>query len=430
MVAAPDMDYLTLDYLAEVSLSIMALQQHRDPAAGYARDFVGTVKSLAPFWRDGQKTRIVTNAGGLNPRACAEAVAEVLRAEGCTGMKVGLVTGDDVLPIIADSQDAEKDVFTNWETMHPISTVEDRLVTANAYIGADGPAKALADGADIVVTGRVADPSLAVAACVHHYGWDWHDYDRIAGATIAGHIIECGSQACGGISTHWLELPDLVHMGFPVVEVSEDGSCVVTKPDSMGGRVNVPIVKEQLLYELGDPARYLSPDATVSFLSLNVEEIAPNRVRITGAKGSPPPPTYKVSATYRDGFWAQGTVTLFGRNVIAKGKKAGAIILERLKEAGYTYARSNVECVGANHVVKGALPEPGLLETILRVSVADPNKDAVERFAKELSPLACGGPQGTTGYSGGRPRVTPVFGYWPCLVERERVHLSVDVIEV
>ncbi len=289
MAAAPEMDYLTLDYLAEVSLSIMALQRHRDPNAGFARDFVQTVRSLTPFWKNGSKTKIVTNAGGLNPRGCAEALAQVLRDEGCGGMKIGVVTGDDVLPIIRETTGDQKKTFDNWDTMLPISSVEDQLVTANAYIGAAGPARALAEGADIVVTGRVADPSLAVAPCLHHFGWRANDYDRIAGGTVAGHLIECGAQACGGISTHWLELPDLAHIGFPIVELSDDGSCVVTKPDSMGGRVNEPIVKEQLLYELGDPGRYLSPDATVSFLTLKVEEIAPNRVRVSGATGSAPP---------------------------------------------------------------------------------------------------------------------------------------------
>ena len=427
---APDLDYLTLDYLAEVSLSIMAIQQQRTPDAGYARDVVEVVRSIAPLWKDGLKTKLVTNAGGLDPRACARACAQVLRDAGCGHMKIGVVTGDDVLPLIRDTFGEETKVFTNLDTMLPISTVLDKLVTANAYTGSQGVVEALAQGADIVLTGRLADPCMAVGPCIHEFGWPLDSHDRIAGATVAGHLIECGSQACGGISTHWLEMPDLAGMAFPIVEVSEDGSCVVTIPEGAGGEVNVRTVKEQLLYELGDPGNYLSPDVRVSFLDLRVEPVGPNRVRVSGAKGFPAPRTLKVSATYRDGYWATGQLTIFGRDAIAKARKCGEIILERLKKAGYEYARTNIECLGASHAVKGVLPEPQLLETVLRIGVADPRKEAVERFAKELMPLVCGGPQGTTGYQAGRPRVSPVFGYWPCLIEADKVPTHVELVAV
>src|ERR1043166_1740443 len=429
-----DLDYLTLDYLAEVSMSILASQRERDPTGGYARDFVEVVRSLIPLWRKGSKVRVVSNAGGLNPRGCAQACAEILRQAGIRSMKVGIVTGDDVLPRLRAAEPkagARSNLFANLETGEPLAKVSDSLVTASAYLGAQPIAEALSAGADIVITGRVADPSLTVAPCVAEFGWDWNDHDRIAGATIAGHLIECGTQVTGGISTDWLEIPDPANLGFPIVEVGWDGACVVTKPNRTGGMVNERTVKEQLLYEIGDPDNYLSPDVTVSFLSLQVREEKKNRVRVSGARGRSPTSSYKVSASYRDGFWAQGVLTIFGRNAVAKARRSGAVILERVREAGYKLQRSSVECVGAGACLPGLLEKPieaKLLETVLRVAVADPRREAVERFTKEMSPLITAGPQGVTGYAAGRPRVHEVFGYWPCLIGKKEVHAQVEIL--
>jgi hypothetical protein len=424
----PDLDYLTLDYLAEVTLSIMALQKSRNPEAGYARDFVHVVQQIAPHWKNGSKVRIVANAGGLNPRACAEACVAALREADCSGKKIALVTGDDVLETMKRLA-AQGEPFTNLDTGRPIADLIDELVTANAYFGAAPLVDALAEDADIVLTGRVADPCMVLAPCMGHFGWKPSDYDRIAGGLIAGHVLECGAQATGGISTEWLSLPDPVNMGFPYVEMSEDGSFIVTKPANTGGAVNARIVKEQLLYEMHDPGNYLSPDAAVDLLGVTVEEVGENRVRVSGFKGNPPPKDYKISATYREGYRASGQLTIFGRDAVKKAKQSGEMILERLKRAGYTYARSNIECLGANACAPGVLPEPELLETVLRISVADEYKHAVERFAKEIAPLACGGAQGTTGYAGGRPSATPVFGFWPCLLPAEHVKPVVEFLE-
>ncbi len=289
----PDLDFLTLDYLAEVSLSIMAITRAKDPAAGYARDFIEVVQSLASFWQGGGKTRIVTNAGGLDPHACGAAVQAELAKAGLGQLEVAVVSGDDGLPLVrAGGPD-----FRNLETGAELSIIADRLVTANAYLGAEGITAALLAGAHIVITGRVADPSLTVGPCCAHFGWKAGDHDRLAGATVAGHLLECGTQACGGFSTDWLDLPGSHDIGFPVAEVATDGSCVLTKPAGTGGAVTVQTVKEQLLYEIGDPGNYLSPDVTVSFLTLRVEQAGADRVRISGATGRPPPATYKVSAT-------------------------------------------------------------------------------------------------------------------------------------
>ena len=309
VAAQPDLDFLTLDYLAEVSLSIMAIMRAKDPAAGYARDFVEVLDSLVPFYQSGGKTRIVTNAGGLDPHACGEACLTVLRDAGLGQLKIAVVSGDDVLeqivaggtdpgnqpksnPIGYSSSSAD---FSNLETGMPLAEIAPRLVTANAYVGAKSISEALKAGADIVITGRVADPSLTVGPCLAHFDWTETDYNQIAGATMAGHLIECGAQCCGGFSTDWLELPDHHDIGFPIVEISDDGSCVVTKPGGTGGAVTTQTVKEQLLYEIGDPGNYLSPDVTVSLLTIKVEQVGDNRVRVSGASGRAPTDSYKVS---------------------------------------------------------------------------------------------------------------------------------------
>jgi hypothetical protein len=429
----PDLDYLTLDYLAEVSMSILALQRERDPQAGYAGDFVEVVRSLAPYWAAGGRCRVITNAGGLSPAGCAAACAAVLAECGCPPLKIAVVTGDDVLSqLLAAAEDPAADRFRHLDSGRPLSDVRDRLTTANAYLGAAPIVEALAQGAQIIITGRVADPSLVVAPCRHHFRWNERDWDRLAGATIAGHLIECGTQVTGGLWTDWLSLPDPAHLGFPIVEVSADGSCVVTKPRGTGGRVNAGIVKEQLLYEIGDPDRYLSPDATVSFLSLSVEEVGQDRVRVRGARGAPPPDTLKVSATYRDGYRAAGMLTLCGREAAAKGRRCGEIILQRLREAGHELRDSVIECLGTGEFAGGRLAgatERELVETVLRVAVESPSRAAVEQFTRELMPLITAGPPGTTGYAEGRPRVHPVFRYWPCLIERSRVPWRVDGVE-
>ncbi|QEH35528.1 hypothetical protein OJF2_40800 [Aquisphaera giovannonii] len=429
----PGLDYLTLDYLAEVSLSILAVQRDRDPSLGYARDFVEVVRSLAPYWRAGGRCRLISNAGGLNPRGCAAACAEALRDAGTPPMPIGVVEGDDVLPILRDSAGGAgaPDDFRNLDDGRPISDVLDRVVTANAYLGAGPIVEALAGGARIVITGRVADPSLTVAPCVHEFGWRWDDHDRIAGSTVAGHLIECGAQVTGGISTDWLEVPDPSRIGFPIVEVAPDGTCVATKPGGTGGRVDARTVTEQLLYEIGDPDNYLSPDATVSFLGLRVEDLGGDRVRVAGARGRPAPPSYKVSATFRDGYRAQGMLTISGRDAAAKARRCGEIVLDRVRAAGYSLREATIECLGAGDVTPG-LPGPvdrsDLREVVLRVAVADESRAAVERFSKELMPLITAGPPGTTGYAEGRPKVHQVFRYWPCLIGRGLVTPRVSLI--
>ncbi|HVJ68360.1 MAG TPA: acyclic terpene utilization AtuA family protein [Caulifigura sp.] len=419
----PELDYLTMDYLAEVSMSILAAQRERDPSAGYPKDFVEVVRSLAPYWTAGGRCRLIANAGGLNPRGCAKACAATLEASHCRPMTIAVVSGDDVLAQIQSDAPIDASQYRNLDSGGSIREVAGRLVTANAYIGSAPIAKALADGADIIITGRVADPSLTVGACLHHFGWKHDDWDRLAGATVAGHLIECGTQVTGGISTDWLEVPDSGHIGFPIVEVSADGSCTVTKPLGTGGTVTEGTVKEQLVYEIGDPDSYLSPDVTVSFLSLKVQELGNDRVRVSGAKGREAPKTLKVSATYRDGYWAAGTLTIIGHDARQKAQRCGEIVLARVREAGHELRESVIECIGGESAHSSS-PE----QTVLRIAVSAPTSAAVERFSKELMPLITAGPPGTTGYAEGRPRVHSLIRYWPCLIPRDAVMPEVEVL--
>ncbi len=447
LASEPNLDFLTLDYLAEVSMSILALQRERDPSLGYPRDFVEVVRSLAPYWQRGGKCRVIANAGGLNPQGCAAACAKVLEEAGCFGMKIAVVSGDDVLEQVrAESfpspplqpqdtmdrlQRGRGSEFYNLDTSAPIGDVQDRLVTANAYMGAAPIAAALAQGTDIVITGRVADPSLVVGACLHHFGWSADDWQRLAGATVAGHLIECGTQVTGGISTDWLALPDPDRIGFPIVEIDADGACIVTKPQGTGGRVSEQTVKEQLVYEIGDPGRYLSPDVIVSFLALQVEDLGANRVRVSGAVGSPRPTTLKVSATYRDGYRAAGMLTIVGRDAAAKAQRSGEIVIRRVLAAGHVLTNHVIECLGSGSCwPRTRTAEPTSFETVLRIAVESDDRAAVECFSRELMPLITAGPQGTTGYAEGRPNVHAVFRYWPCLIEASRVTPTIEMIEV
>ncbi len=423
LAQVPELDYLTMDYLAEVSMSILALQRERNPQLGYAQDFVEVVRGLAAYWNSGGRCRLIANAGGLNPMQCARACAASLEKAGCRSMKIGVVGGDDVLnALLACGPNSA--AFCNLDSSLSVSTIQDRLVTANAYQGCQGIVAALQAGADIVITGRVADPSMVVAPCVYEFGWGSDDWDRLAGATVAGHLLECGTHVTGGISTDWLEVPDPTHLGFPIAEIQNDGSCTITKSDCSGGYVTPETVKEQLIYEIGNPAEYLSPDCQVSFLGLEVKSTGKDRVSVRGAKGFASPSTLKVSATYRDGYRAAGTLTLFGPNALEKGKRCGAMVLERLREAGHTYRDSIVECLGnAESVpVTPLIADGGALnEIVLRIAVESDSKDAVEQFSRELMPLITAGPQGTTGYAEGRPRVHGVIRYWPCMINASLV---------
>jgi hypothetical protein len=424
---APDLDYLTLDYLSEVSMSIMAIQQEKDSMAGYARDFVEVVRSLAPYWKQGQPFRVITNAGGLDPEACANACLGVLRKSGLGEKKIGVVMGDNIL--LQLKSDIDNPLYRNLDTGDPVRRVHENLTTATAYLGARPIVEALSRGVDIVITGRCADPSLTVSACAYHYGWRWNQYNELAGATIAGHLIECGTQVTGGISSDWLLLDRKAFIGFPIAEVDERGNCIITKPAGTDGIVDEHTVKEQLLYEIEDPENYLSPDVIVSFLNLELVEAGKDRIRISGAVGKPPSEMLKISATYRDGFKAEGLLTIVGDEAELKAKLCGEILLQRISHAGFALEQTRVECLGSGDATLGLVgSQCDLKECVLRVCVKDHRREAVERFTKEVASLVASGPQGVTGYTTGRPKVRPVFGFWPCMARKTDVPTTVKVI--
>lgn len=423
-----DLDFLTLDYLSELSMSILAIQREKDPEKGYAADFIDVIKSIAPFWKLGHPVKIISNAGGLNPIACVKECRKVLDSLGLYDMKVGAVTGDSVIEQM--KQDSSNSSYCNLETKASLESVVKNLVTANAYVGAEPIVELLKEGVSIIVTGRIADPSMAVAPAIYYHGWSYDDYDKVAQATVAGHLIECGTQVTGGIlSSNWLSIEDPANIGFPYVEISADSSFVITKSPKSSGVVNYQTVKEQLLYEIGDPEAYLSPDATVSFLNLHLAGDGKDRIKITGAIGKAPTCFYKVSATYKAGFKAEGMLVIFGQNAVLKAKQCGAMILKRVQMAGFTIERSCIECLGAGDSVgRQTSYSDELLECVLRVAVADKRKEAVEAFTKEIAPLVTSGPQGVTGYTSGRPKARPQFGYWPCLIEREKVEIVQQIM--
>jgi len=423
-----DLDFLTMDYLAEVSMSILGWQQAEDSSKGYAADFIDELRALLPFWAKGAKFKLIVNAGGLNPYGCAKAAFDLIAEQNLSEiLKIGVVSGDDVVSFLK-----AKGNYTNLDTGESIDLIRNSLVSANAYLGAKPIVDVLEKGASIVITGRVADPSLTVACAVYHYKWKWDAHDKLAGATIAGHLIECGAQVTGGISTNWLKIADPANIGYPIVEMHEDASFVITKPTNTGGAVTEQTVKEQLLYEIGDPGNYLSPDVTVSFLNLSLENDGQDRILIKGATGQPPPPTYKVSATYRDGYRAEGMLTLFGAHLREKVARLGDIVFQRVKSFGYELEDYQVECLGAGDVVLGVVQKPlneVFKECVLRICVADHRKEAVECFSKELAPLITNGPQGITGYALGRPKLKKVFGYWPCLIDVNLLKLTSEIFQ-
>ena len=427
LARAGRLDYLTLEYLAELTMSILALQKQRDPAAGYAHDFLDVLKRLTPVLRDQPNLKVVTNAGGMNPPGCAAKAKAILADAGLADRTVAVVTGDDLLPRLGELL-AAGHPLTNLDTGEPLSTIRDRVVSANAYLGARPVADALRLGAHGVITGRIADASLVVGPAVYEHGWGWDDLGHLNAATVAGHLIECGAQVTGGLWTDWTAVPDLAAVGYPIADLAADGSFRIEKPAGTGGAVNVETVSEQLLYEVGDPAAYLTPDVTADFTTVRLAAREKDVVEVNSGSGKPATGTYKVSVAYRDGFASSGTLVIAGPDAERKARFAGQMLLDRLKAAGVTFPHTLVECLGAGDcvpgVVKASAPPP---EVVLRVAVRSPDKAAVERFTKEFAPLVTAGPPGVTGYTTGRPAVREVFAYGPALVAKEVVDRHVRV---
>jgi len=428
------LDYLILDYLAEVTMSILQKQRARDPGAGFAPDFVSLMETLFPDLAE-RRIRVISNAGGVNPKGCAAALIDAGRRVGVAGrMRVGLVLGDDLLDRL-DLLLAEGHELRNMETGEPLEQILRQVESANVYLGAAPIVAALDRGADVVVTGRCTDTALTYAPMVHAFGWSFDDVDRLAQGVVAGHLNECGAQASGGnVLADWWTLPALERVGFPIIEAAADGSVIVTKHPGSGGRVNGRTVGEQLLYEMGDPATYITPDVVADFREVRLEEVGPDRVRVWGAKGRPATDFLKVSIAYAAGWKAVGSLVYTWPDAAAKAEEAGRILRARLDRLGLRFDEVRVERVGwdATHGHLAGPPPSDLPEVQLRVAVRGTDREAVERFTREIAPLVLTGPPSVTGFQGGRPRVQQVMAYWPALIRKDAVlpHVTVRVEEI
>jgi hypothetical protein len=425
------LDYLTLDYLAEVTMSIMQKLKSRDPNTGYATDFVKMVQRVLPKCQE-KGIKIICNAGGVNPQACRNAVANVIKELGMTGVRIGIIEGDDILadlPQLIASGEALK----NMDTGEPLLDHVNRVQSANVYIGAGPIVEALQQGADIVLCGRATDPSLVLAPLIHEFGWPMEDFDLMAAGTVAGHIVECGAQCTGGNLTDWRSVPNMAKIGYPVIEAKSDGSFAVTKHPGTGGLVTRETVTSQLVYEMGDPSRYITPDCIADFTSIELSQETGERVRVAGVTGSAPTDTYKVSISYHDGYKIVGQLTIAGPDAIEKAELCAAIVFERSAMDGVNIPPEQrlIELVGTNVCHAGIAPAPEEpAEVVLRIGAKGADKASLNRLGMEIVPLVTSGPPGVTGFAGGRPKASDIISYWPALISKSRIKTTVSVEEV
>jgi len=380
-VSRGPIDYLVMDYLAEVTMSILQKQRMRNPDLGYARDLVDVCEEILPYLVERGIT-LITNGGGVNPIAARDRIFEVARKLGVKGLKIGVVTGDDILPRISELVD-EGHELRHMETNEPIASVKDRLLSANVYTGAWPLVEALRQGAQIIITGRTTDTGLTLAPMIHEFGWGEQDWDLLAAGTVAGHINECGAQASGGnFLGDWRSLKNMHDVGFPIVEAFPDGSFVVTKHEGTGGAVTRETVSEQLMYEIGDPTMYITPDCIADFSSIHLEDLGNDRVRVYGITGKPYTPSYKVSASYLDGFVAFGSLTYSAPDAYEKAQAADAILRKRLEMLGLSFDEIRTEYVGLNacHGPIAKQIEPN--EVMMRIGVRGHDKSAIDDSAR------------------------------------------------
>ncbi|UZG44958.1 acyclic terpene utilization AtuA family protein [Caldimonas thermodepolymerans] len=425
LVHGAPIDYLVFDYLAELTMAILASARNKKPELGYATDFVD-VAMRSVLREVAQKgIKVISNAGGINPRGCAEALGRLAEEMGVS-LKIAVVEGDDVSALIpALRERGQTDMFTG-------GPLPERILSANAYLGALPVAAALAEGADVVITGRCVDSAVTLGALIHEFGWKPQDYDRLAAGSLAGHIIECGCQATGGLHTDWEAIPDWARIGYPVLECEADGSFVVTKPQGTGGRVLAAAVAEQMLYEIGDPGAYVLPDVVCDFREVRIEQAGEDRVRVSGARGLPPTGTYKVSATYMDGYRSAGSLVIIGIDAAAKARRTGEAILERtrgiFRQLGLPdYSAAYVEVIGAETTYGPHARTAHSREVMMRVAVNHSSRQALEIFAREIAPAGTSWSPGTTGPNLARPTPSPLIKQFAFTLPKSEVSIRVHV---
>lgn len=417
------LDYLVFDYLAEITMSIMAGARMKDPQAGYASDFIEVLSPLLGQLAE-QKIRVISNAGGVNPQACAAALQAACDKAGVP-LKIAVLLGDDLQPQFRQlSNGGIREMFSG-------AALPAMCVSTNAYLGAPGIVEALRLGADIVITGRVVDSAVVSAALVHEFGWSWHDYDKLAQAALAGHIIECGAQCTGGNFTDWRDVPDYEHIGFPIVEVGADGQFTVSKPEGSGGLVTPLTVGEQMLYEIGNPQAYLLPDVVCDFTQVRLTQQGRNTVQVHGAKGLPPSNQYKVSATYPDGFRCTASCLIAGIDAVAKARRVSEAIINKtsgiFRQRGWApYSEVDIELLGSEATYGPHGLRQDSREVVIKLAVRHPDKKALVTFSREIAQAATGMAPGLTGIVGGRPTVYPLIRLFSFLIDKSACSLQVD----
>ena len=423
LVAQGGVDYLVFDYLAELTMAILAGARASNPQLGYATDFVTVTMQAILKDAVGKNIRVISNAGGINPQACAAAIA-ALAAQLGVSVKIAVVHGDDAMSLLPRLRsEGMRDMVSR-------ARLPDQVLSANAYLGALPICRALDEGAQIVVTGRCVDSAVTLGALMHEFGWGPEDYDLLAQGSLAGHIIECGCQATGGLHTDWEAVPDWAHIGYPVLECHADGSFIATKPPGTGGLVNVAVIGEQMLYEIGDPRRYLLPDVTCDFTGVTLRQAGEHRVEVRGARGLAPGPDYKVSATCMDGFRCNAQLTVIGIDAVRKAQRTGEAILQRTRDLfaqhGFgDYSRTHIEVLGSEAASFGPRARtPEVREAVLRLAVKHPQKAALELFAREIAPAGTSWSPGTTG-ADGRPRPAPAIRQFAFLLDKRRLQPAV-----
>ncbi|WP_062473777.1 acyclic terpene utilization AtuA family protein [Variovorax boronicumulans] len=429
LVASGQIDYLVFDYLAELTMSILAGARLKKPELGYATDFVAVAMKAVLKDVVKQGIRVVSNAGGVNPQGCADALAALAAEQGIT-LKIAVVSGDDVSPLLPELRASQPPV----RELQSGAPLPERVLSANAYLGARPVQAALDAGAQVVITGRCVDSAVTLGVLMHEFQWQPGDHDLLAAGSLAGHIIECGCQATGGLHTDWDTVPDWPNIGYPIVECNADGSFVVTKPAGTGGKLTPAVVGEQMLYEIGDPAAYLLPDVVADFTQVRIEQASEHRVRVHGARGRAPTGRYKVCATYVDGFKTAAQLTIVGFDAVAKARRTGEAILARTgalfaQQGLGPYSGTQLEVLGAESCYgpHAQTQAQQIREAVLRLAVTHPRKDALELFAREVAPAGTSWAPGTTGAGGGRASVSPSIRQYAFLLDKARVSPQVRV---
>ena len=431
-VTKGNIDYLVMDYLAEVTMSILQKQKNKNPKLGFAKDIPELMKRILPVCIE-KKIKIITNGGGVNPISCAESIIEVAKNIGINKLKIAVVLGDDIKDRV-DELVSLGCSLNNMETNQSIIPIKEKLLSANVYFGAMPIVEGLKLGADIVITGRTTDTGLTLAPMIYEFGWDKENYDLMSSGTVAGHILECGAQSSGGnFMGDWQSIPNMAEIGFPIAEAYPNGEFIITKHSGTGGRVSFETVAEQLLYEIGNPEDYITPDCVADFTSIQLEDLGNDRVRVYNIKGKKATEFFKVSCSYSSGYSASATLTYSWPQALTKAKFADSILRKRLENLNLNFEEIRTEFIGYNSChgpLSKKIDESLINEIMLRVAVRSQDYNSIERFGKEIAPLILTGPPSVTGFAGGRPKPSDVVAYWPALIPKKYIQSDVKLIEM